>query len=139
MLTPSELRILSYLESNSCPINELLSYGDVEEIRKLNRGGFLFFEVRECFFFLTWRGLESIRSLGVERKKLVHLQWRHNPHEMTAQEAIDYFVPNVDKTLVDENFPGNAFPETQTRQKQISKTQSYKKLNDPFAKKSTTL
>lgn len=92
--------LLWFLESNPSPMEEVFKHFDQETARNLCRSRMIHFQGKDCHFFITHHGIAFLRSRGRGRKKLAELSWKHNPHEMTAERAIELFAPSSSSPTV---------------------------------------
>jgi hypothetical protein len=91
-LIPQAESLLWFLEANPSELPKVLEHFDIEIARSLCKSRMIWFQGHDLTFYITHAGIGYLRSLGRGRKKLSNLSWKHNPHEMTADRAIELFA-----------------------------------------------
>lgn len=85
--------MLWFLESNPSPMEKVFEHFDQPTAQMLCRARLIWFQGNDCHFYITFRGRQLLVDSGHGRKRLPNLSWKHNPHEMTAERAIELFAP----------------------------------------------
>lgn len=95
--------MLWFLEANPSPMGKVFEHFDEVTATLLCRARMLWFQGIDCHFYITHRGRQFLMEHGHGRKRLSNLNWKHNPHEMTADRAIELFAPQGPSPLLSAN------------------------------------
>lgn len=113
--------LLWFLEGNPSEMSKVFEHFPIDIVKAANGAQLIWFQPSDLTFFITHRGIDELRSRGRKRKPLPHLTWKENPHEMSADRAIELFAPSQKLTPAQaEGLLVNERPRKPPRFKQLA-------------------